>query len=482
MNSATRTFVFVGLVVCILLAMHLLPPIAIDDVELRPVNVLSDILPEAYQQHGGFDVIPVPEPPKPIASRKKKETPDTALTAGKGENTNNEASSAGATTASATPDVANADVGTDILDYSEGGNGGMHHFYHRLATAAEGEPVRIAYYGDSFIEGDILTADLRSMLQDRFGGNGVGWVDCTDRLNGFRRTVSVKSWGFKDYEVAQRPFSHQAEGIAQRYYIPQEEASTRVKGTKANSHTSQWQRAMLYLRTEGGVDVTTYINGDSIVTQHVEGASGVQMLSQERGSMSRAGYRFTGVGDKTYIYGVALEPKHGVVLDNFSMRGSPGYTIAKIPQQTLNDFASMRPYDLIILHYGLNVANEKSPAAIYKTYIKQMQRAIEHLQKAYPQTSILIVSMPDRDQRTDAGIHTMGGVESLVAYQQILASNCRVAYFNLFKAMGGRESMKTLVDKNLAAKDYTHLTHKGGQRLARLLFNAMMDDYDSYHQ
>ena len=36
----------------------------------------------------------------------------------------------------------------------------------------QGEPVRIAFLGDSFIEGDILTSDLRRMLQNDAGGPG----------------------------------------------------------------------------------------------------------------------------------------------------------------------------------------------------------------------------------------------------------------------------------------------------------------------
>jgi len=196
--------------------------------------------------------------------------------------------------------------------------------------------------------------------------------------------------------------------------------------------------------------------------------------------MSGIGYQFNQVSDQSYVYGMALESRQGVILDNISMRGSAGYTIAKIPQSTLADFARLRPYDLIVLHFGLNVASEKSHAANYKAYIKRMQEAVEHLCAAYPQASVLIVSMPDRDQRTAAGIRTMLGVESLVAYQQILASNCGVAYFNLFQAMGGRESMKALVDKGLANKDYTHLTHSGGKQLARLLYDALMEGYDHY--
>ena len=34
-------------------------------------------------------------------------------------------------------------------------------------------PVRIAYFGDSFIEADIFTADLREMLQQEFDFEGI---------------------------------------------------------------------------------------------------------------------------------------------------------------------------------------------------------------------------------------------------------------------------------------------------------------------
>ena len=70
---------------------------------------------------------------------------------------------------------------------------------------------------------------------------------------------------------------------------------------------------------------------------------------------------------------------------------------------------------------------------------------------------------------------TMKGVESLVAYQQILAANCHVSFFNLFNAMGGRESMKVLVEKGWANKDYAHLSFRGGRYMAEIIFKALTD-------
>lgn len=56
---------------------------------------------------------------------------------------------------------------TCIEDYSDSTLRGMTPFYRALdELAVKPRPVRIAYFGDSFIEADILTADLRAMLQE----------------------------------------------------------------------------------------------------------------------------------------------------------------------------------------------------------------------------------------------------------------------------------------------------------------------------
>jgi len=59
---------------------------------------------------------------------------------------------------------------------------------HQLLKAKEKkDKVRIAWYGDSFSEGDILVSDLRDTLQSLYGGNGVGFVPITSEIAGFRR-------------------------------------------------------------------------------------------------------------------------------------------------------------------------------------------------------------------------------------------------------------------------------------------------------
>lgn len=457
MNAAARTFTLTGLVAACLLALHLLPAIDVDGQPLRPVNILSDILPEPYQLKYGMDVIPKPEPPKPIAPEPQVET--------------------------VKPFVEYRPEGVTLIDdYSEGLAGGMDYFYGLLdSMAVLDRPVRIAWFGDSFIEGDILTAHIRERLQQRFGGSGVGWVDPGNKINGFRQTVRQRFKGFTEYEVVEKPFSYRVEGINQRYFVPEEGASVWTRGTDYCPHADSWQQATLFLRTEQGTTVEVNVDDTEWTDYQLEGSDRLQSVEIRR-PMHCISYRFRNVGADTYIHGMALEDTTGITLDNFSMRGSSGLTLGRLPTDMLSDLALQRPYDLIVLHFGLNVVSEKAHAANYKAHTRRMGEVVAHLRQSFPESSVLIVSVPDRNQRTHAGIRTMNGIESLVGYQQLLASDCHVAFFNLFKAMGGRESMKLLVDKQLANKDYTHLKHQGGELLSERFFDSLMAGYENYHR
>jgi hypothetical protein len=65
-----------------------------------------------------------------------------------------------------------------------------------IKTTKKGK-IRIAYFGDSMIEGDLLTQTLRKLLQKEFGGYGVGFLPIHSKVAGFRQTASVQSSGWE---------------------------------------------------------------------------------------------------------------------------------------------------------------------------------------------------------------------------------------------------------------------------------------------
>lgn len=79
-----------------------------------------------------------------------------------------------------------------IEDYTTDGKGA----YRLRQAIASGRFARIAIVGDSYIEGDIFSQNVREKLQSLYGGAGVGYVNMYSEFPGFRRSVkqSGKGW------------------------------------------------------------------------------------------------------------------------------------------------------------------------------------------------------------------------------------------------------------------------------------------------
>ena len=169
-----------------------------------------------------------------------------------------------------------------------------------------------------------------------------------------------------------------------------------------------------------------------------------------------------------------MDGASGISLDNFAMRGASGLNLRSVPVRTMKAFCAVRPYDLIVLQFGLNVASQEMTD--YSGYARGMRSVISHIKECFPDAGILVVSVADRDYKTDDGeILTMPGIKSLVAYQKKMAADERVAFWNMFQAMGGDGSMRLLVeaDPPMANLDYTHINSRGGKHMAQKLYDAI---------
>ena len=372
---------------------------------------------------------------------------------------------------------------TCIEDFSAPGSG-MDLFYKKLNERGEMDrPVRIAYFGDSFIEGDILTSDLRAMLQSRFGGCGVGFVDIASPFTKLKRTVSASSSGWTEHNVLDKKggYSTQYLGPNLRYAIAGGGAWTEYRGMpkmKA-SHVDSFDVATLFLFGNSKPQVSLRVNGQQVEGAHISGSGSLKAIRYDRSKMGRV--RFT-LGSGTTAMGVALEGKRGVSLDNFSLRGSSGVPLGQVTEGMWREVGAERPYDLIVLQYGLNVASKKQTD--YSIYIKQMTAVIARLKAAFPNTAILVVSIGDREDRVNGQLKTMRGVKALISQQRAMAASQCVAFWNLYDAMGGEGSIKRMAEANPpeAGKDYTHINWNGGKRIAGKLYKALLWGYNQYNK
>lgn len=495
-NRAWQSFFLTLMVISGLMALFYLPRICWGDVELRRVNILADI---QRRDEGGHILAEIVA--DSIDGYVREKIDSTAIVV---------------QPLAYTDSVPEGMVAIEDFADVEGVHREMDYFYAALDEAHE-RPVRIAYFGDSYIEGDIITMDLRARLQQKYGGHGVGFVEIACVSSDFRRSVITKreKWTAFHANEKGKGFRQDAQGLAGSYFIPGDSATFEIRGTKKyypglldsaevatvfftlgetlnihcslNGQESQLlfsqsvsQEPEIYGDLAEAIDSDSIAAYDTIVRPILPEQDDVpKVLAQAvEGRIGRFGMVVEG-GDDSKFYGVAFDASCGVSLDNFSLRGSGGQHIGKIPLEMLREFSRVRPYDLIVLHFGLNVANENQKN--YASYASRMKKVIKHLKTAFPHTSILVVSVADRNSKgPDGQMHTMEGVRELLSYERKMASDSKVAFWNLYQAMGGDGSIAKMVEKEQANLDYTHINFAGGRHLADLLFEVLMQGKENY--
>lgn len=360
---------------------------------------------------------------------------------------------------------------TPIIDYGRDECAGMAPLYNALAEVGQMDrPVRIAVLGDSFIEGDIFVSDLRRMLQERFGGSGVGFVDMAAVASGFRRSIRHTHRGWIDHCILKPRGTNEPYGLNQHFFRTDSAGAWTELAAVGRTRRDTVERTQLIVRNSYPIGVHLCANKTENLALHSSGSGRFEAITYD-GAIATARWSASGGN----YYGVVMEDRHGVSVDSYSLRGSSGMTLASISTSLLREFAEIRPYDLIILQYGLNVAENKRTD--YSAYTKNMVKVIAHLREAFPQAGILVMGIGDRSGRLpDGSIGTLQGVQSLALAQQQMARQTHVAYWNTLAAMQSIGGIKAMTEKTPpeANKDYTHITHLGGKTVARLLYDALM--------
>lgn len=366
---------------------------------------------------------------------------------------------------------------TSIVDLSEGAAGGMNSFYQALDMAGS-RPVRIAVLGDSFIEGDIMTAMLRELLQKRFGGKGCGYLPITSITASNRVTVKQSFEGWTTHKCVDRAGFVDTYNNLTGYYFNASQGAWVNMECRGNAypHSASCTSSSLYYLGGGGTgSASVTINGTTNRFFTLEDYESVGKVTIT-GDIISAKWVIDNPSGIVFL-GASMDCDNGVIVDNMSMRSSSGRHLYRINDRILSGFNNVRPYDLVIIMYGLNVAGRV--ASEFTEYSRMMQQGVENIKRCMPGTSVLLVSCSDREERGSNGFKTMKGVLGLIQAQKRAAINTKVSFWNLYDAMGGEGSIVEMVKKGEAARDYTHLTGRGGDRIARLLYDALMLGYEN---
>lgn len=350
-----------------------------------------------------------------------------------------------------------------LEDYTASGQG-LKRLRHSLAA---GGVTRIAVIGDSYIEGDIFTQDLRQMLQSEYGGSGVGFVNMHSDFPGFRRSVKQGGKGWTEFS-ANKKADKRYTGLSQHYFVSTDNSTATYKGTGTLPHLATWDNSkFLFISPQNSVIKVKTGNG-GWESHNITGSPDVQCISVPGTTgnfeISTSTPGIIGLG--TWMYG-----NKGVTLDCMSSRGFSGLTLNKVSPELSRQMARYIDYDLIILEFGINAMSPKQTD--FSVYSNRMVNVISHIRACYPQADIIMMGIGDRGEKKGGEVHSMSSAPYMVKAQRDAARKAGCLFYDTRESMGGNDAIVEWVRQGLANKDYIHLTHKGGKKLAEPLFNAI---------
>ena len=379
--------------------------------------------------------------------------------------------------------VMSADRGADsmgmhIEDYTVG-HIGLKRFFTALKDSRQADrPVRIAFLGDSFIEGDIVVADFRSEMQRLFGGRGVGFLPVTSVAAQFRPTIEQKAEGWTTCSML-TDHEHRYTLSGMTFEPEGKNPSISVRTTDRYPELDSVASLKFLYEKNTRTQMTLVCNASQdTIREILEPADGIRQYEQT-GCFTEAFFSFADTAGFRAL-GVALEDNSGVIVDNYSLRGNSGMILSRLDSARCRELNEIRPYNLVILQYGLNIVSDS--ILQYGWYAKRMEEAVRHVRICFPDADILMLGVSDRSRQVDGNFETMPAVLALLHAQRQAARRSRIAFWNVFGAMGGENSMVRFVENNWASKDYTHLSFRGGKEIASALLKAILLEKEFYDE
>lgn len=345
------------------------------------------------------------------------------------------------------------------------GHDGLRTFFSQLRRRSSlGRPVRIAVLGDSFIEGDIFTSSIRRQLQSRYGGAGVGWLPLSSETAGFRRTVRHEFKGWNDHNQLHSKGRYPLSG---HYYTGSVGDWARYTLPKGSRPCSE---ATIYYKAPSGATLEVSTNGESGTVVELPATEKLSAYRLASGAISSVRLTLTAGASGFVCYGVSLDGSSGVSVDNFSIRGNSGLLLGALDEELNRAFCAERSYDLIVLQYGLNTISPKQ--LDYSHYTKQLAKAIDRLRPMTGRADYLLLGVSDRGTKSGGTVVTMPAALALERAQIRLASEKGLVFWSTREAVVRLGGIGKLAAKGWAAKDFTHLSHRGGDELARQFLDA----------
>ena len=358
-------------------------------------------------------------------------------------------------------------------------------FFRRIENA-DSSIVRVVHYGDSQIEMDRISQDLREALQIRFGGCGTGLFPAVTNVPSASINKSA-SGGFVQYTMygdsTTRRAGHNRYGLMAQVVQLSGGGTITLRSTRnktARERVKTFESvSVLYGRESEKFEIKA--SSDTSKPQPVvrKAENGTWVTWHFGKPVQKAVISIKGNAE---IYGVSADGKNGVAVDNIPLRGSSGTIFSRISQPLMQDCLSLTDTRLVILQFGGNMMPVVHGTKAIQQYQEQIEKQIRYFQQAAPRARILFIGPSDMGKSVNGRIVTWPRLPEMVDSLKATALRNNVAYWDLYRMMGGENSMVQWVKHSpaYAGPDYIHFTPAGARRVGEALSRSLLTYHDFY--
>ena len=342
--------------------------------------------------------------------------------------------------------------------------------------------LRVLHYGDSQIEMDHMTGRVRSKLQSLFGGGGPGMlhfqtVTPTLAVRQSNRGDLVHLATFGD-SLAQRSKGNYGP-MMQSFRLEGGTATATVKPA-TNRHVDagnrRFERVRLVANNRGSLSASMGpAKGKRQPSSQKARQKGVVVIEWPPDSLpDGVNVQVSGTAD---LYALIIDADSGgVAVDNIPMRGCSGQQFTSVSKELLTAAYDSLDIGLIIMQFGGNSVPYLKNSNQVSTYCRSLGKQIDHVHECCPQAKILFIGPSDMSTRLGGKMQTYPIIPELIDSLIVMATAHDAAYWSIYHAMGGLNTMPLWSKQGLAGKDYIHFSQKGadlmGDRLAEALTNS----------
>lgn len=381
----------------------------------------------------------------------------------------------------------------------EVGDSGCVNLQRVLRDMHEGKPVRIMHYGDSQIEGDRMTSFIRFKLQTKFSGTGPGLRSALQPYDFQFSAVQVNSSNWKRYPIygnVDTMVNHSRYGVMGAFsrfapLVPDSveftdsiysEAEISVSRSEISyPQTRIYDRFRLfYGNAKKPVYLQLFTNGvlhfSDTLKPGVDYANTACTLPDSTDNLT---LKFSG-WDSPDIYGFDLSSTHGVTVDNIALRGSSGTLFTQSSySHSARMYNDLDP-DLFILQFGGNVMPYIKDQKAIDDYGRWFKSQITRLRNQCPEAAVIVIGPSDMSTKDKDKYVTYELLPAVVKSLKKAALTSGCGYWDMYKAMGGYNSMPSWVNAQpaLAGPDYVHFTPRGAKLVANMFYNALIYEYN----